>query len=154
MPGPLPKRSDERTRRNATNDTGIALKKGHQYSYKKWPEPDKNWEPRVKDWFAALGRSGMNKFYEQSDIAYAQIIADALDDWYKAPAGKRPAMKFDFAMKHMAPLGVTEGERRRMRIELEMPEIEEESVGSQAAKRLKESMSAPASITRIHPDKE
>lgn len=154
MPGALPKRSEERVRRNKTNAAGIELKKGHARSYATWPNPDPQWEPRVKSWFKSLGESGMEAFYEKSDIQYAMIIADALDDWYKAPQGKRPAMKFDFALKHMAPLGVTEGERRRMRIELETPEIEEDSVGARAQKRLREHLEKPASVTHIYPQEE
>ena len=150
MPGPMPKRSEERTRRNKTNESGLELKKGHAHSYKRWPKPDKDWHPRVQEWFTALGNSGMEAFYEESDIATAKVIADGLDQWYKKPS----ALMFDFVLKHMAPLGVTEGERRRMRIELETPEIPEESVGSQASRRWEERLAQPATVTQLHPPTE
>jgi hypothetical protein len=150
MPGPMPKRSEERTRRNKQNEAGLELKKGNAHGYKRWPKPDPDWHPRVKEWFTSLGNSGMEAFYEESDITTAKIIADGLDQWYKKPS----ALMFDMVLKHMAPLGVTEGERRRMRIELEVPQIEEESVGAQAQKRWEERLRRPATVTQLHPEPE
>lgn len=153
MPGPLPKRSEERTRRDSNEDKA-PLKKGVAHSYKNWPSPNKEWEQPVKELFMSLAKSGMEAFYEQSDIAWARVVCDGLDEWYKTPVGRRSAMKLDIPLKHAAALGITEGERRRMRIELETPTIAEESVGSKARKMFEKQLSQPATVTRIHPDKE
>lgn len=150
--GPIPKRSEERTRRNKENEAGIELKKGHAHSYKRWPQPDKDWHPRVKEWFTALGNSGMEAFYEESDIAMARILADGLQEWYGST--RRSALMFDTVLKHMAPLGVTEGERRRMRIELEVPEVPEQTTGAIAAEKLREQMNGPATVTHLFPRQE
>jgi hypothetical protein len=144
MPGPMPKRSDERTRKNK-DESGLELKKGVARGYKRWPKADPEWHPRAKEVFASLGTSGMEAFYEESDIAYAKLLCDALTDWY---AGKS-AMKLQAILGGLANLGMTEGERRKMRIELELPEIPEESAGARAQRMWQEKLSAPATITPI-----
>lgn len=117
MPGPVPKRSEERTRRNRPeNEGGVPLVKGVALPTEV-PETDPNWHPRAAEWFESLDKSGMREFYQQSDWATAQIIADALTEYYKRPT----AMMLATIMQAMTNLGTTEGERRRMRIELETP---------------------------------
>lgn len=154
MPGPLPKRSDERTRRESASEDKPSLKKGLAHSYKNWPSPNKEWNQPVKDLFMSLAKSGMEAFYEESDIAWARVICDGLQEWYDSPAGRRSALKLDVPLKHAAALGITEGERRRMRIELETPSIPEESVGSKARKMFEQQLNQAATVTRIHPEKE
>lgn len=154
MPGPMPKRSSERTRRESPSEERMPIKRGMAHSYKKWPPPNKEWSSQVKQLWTSLGESGMEGFLEVSDIAYFRVVCDGLQEWYDSPAGRRSAMKLDIPLKHMASLGITEGERRKMRIELETPEIPEESVGSKARKMLEQKMNQPATVTRIHPEKE
>ena len=115
--GPLPKRSEERTRRNKSeNEGGVSLSKGERVPYRV-PPVDSNWHPRAKQWYRSLSRSGMREYYELSDYEYARVICDALTEYYKRPS----AMMLATVMQGMTSLGVTEGERRRMRIELESP---------------------------------
>lgn len=154
MPGPVPKRSDERTRRESANEERMPIKRGMAHSYKNWPAPDKEWSSQVKQLWASLGESGMEGFLELSDIAYFRVICDGLQEWYDSPPGRRSAMKLDVPLKHAAALGITEGERRRMRIELETPSIPEESVGSKARKMFEQRLNEAATVTRIHPEKE
>ena len=124
MPGPMPKRSTERTRRNKPeNEGGITLSKGLAQGGEQFPAK-RHWEKLTKDWYAAVGKSGMAEYYEQSDWAMVLIIAEELDAYYKEaakPGGKRSAMMLATIFSAMESLGVTEGERRRMRIELEKP---------------------------------
>ena len=128
MPGPMPKRSEERTRRNRPeNEGGVPLSKGIAYGGRP-PAAKTHWEKPVKDWYNALKKSGMADYYEQSDWAMAVLIAEELDAYYKdaaRPGGKRSAMMLATIFSAMESLGVTEGERRRMRIELDKP-VEEE----------------------------
>ena len=129
MPGPLPKRSEERTRRNKPeNEGGVALSKGERVAFKV-PPPDRNWAPRAKDWYKSLSRSGMRDYYELSDYEMARVLCDALTTYYDRPS----AMMLATILQGMTSLGVTEGERRRMRIELEDPK----------------ELSTPASVTAI-----
>jgi hypothetical protein len=117
MPGPMPKRSEERTRRNKPeNEGGIALSKGVAKPVRV-PAVDSNWHPRAKAWYRALKSSGMADYYQNSDYETARILCDALTEYYKRPT----AMMLATILQGMTALGTTEGERRRMRIELEAP---------------------------------
>jgi hypothetical protein len=117
MPGPIPKRSEERTRRNKPeNEGGIPLSKGERVPYRV-PPADSAWCPRAKQWYRSLARSGMREYYELTDYEYARVLCDALTEYYKRPT----AMMLATILQGMTSLGVTEGERRRMRIELEDP---------------------------------
>jgi hypothetical protein len=113
----MPKRSEERTRRNKPeNEGGVSLAKGERVPFKV-PPADKDWHPRAKQWYKSLSRSGMREFYELSDYEMARILCDAMTEYYKRPT----AMMLATILQGMTSLGVTEGERRRMRIELETP---------------------------------
>lgn len=115
--GPLPKRSEERTRRNKPeNEGGIPLTKGERVPFRV-PPADPNWAPRAKQWYKSLSKSGMRDYYELSDYEMARVLCDALTEYYKRPT----AMMLATILQGMTSLGVTEGERRRMRIELETP---------------------------------
>jgi hypothetical protein len=123
MPGPVPKRSEERTRRNKPeNEGGVSLSKGEKVPYKV-PPVDSQWHPRAKQWYRSLSRSGMREYYELSDYEMARVLCDALTEYYKRPT----AMMLATILQGMTSLGVTEGERRRMRIELEKPKENETS---------------------------
>jgi hypothetical protein len=123
MPGPMPKRSEERSRRNKPeNEGGVSLAKGERVPYRV-PPVDSNWHPRAKQWYRSLSRSGMREFYELSDYEMARLLCDALTEYYKRPT----AMMLATILQGMTSLGVTEGERRRMRIELEDPKEAETS---------------------------
>lgn len=123
MPGPMPKRSEERTRRNKPeNEGGVPLSKGERVPHR-IPPADANWHPRAKQWYRSMSRSGMRDYYEVSDYEYARILCDALTEYYKRPT----AMMLATILQGMTSLGVTEGERRRMRIELEDPKEAETS---------------------------
>lgn len=113
--GPLPKRSEERTRRNKPeNEGGVSLSKGERVPFRV-PPVDKDWHPRATQWYRSLAKSGMRDYYELSDYETARILCDAMTEYYKRPT----AMMLATILQGMNALGVTEGERRRMRIELE-----------------------------------
>lgn len=123
MPGPVPKRSEERTRRNKPeNEGGVSLSKGERVPHRV-PPADSNWHPRAKQWYRSLARSGMRDYYELTDYEVARLLCDALTEYYKRPT----AMMLATILQGMTSLGVTEGERRRMRIELEDPKEAETS---------------------------
>lgn len=143
--GPIPKRSEERTRRNTTDESGLTMKKGTAFGFDVFPEPPEYWRPEVQDWWSSLAQSGMSQYYELSDIAQARIIGDALHEFYLRPPGSRSWQMVDTILKHLAPLGTTEGERRRIRIELEPAAPEEKSAAQRAVDRWKKDLAKPAS---------
>lgn len=97
------------------------------------------WHPIARDWYESLARSGQSVFYEPSDWATARLIAEAMsrelkpqpigvdDDGQpilreKAPTGAA----ISSWMKAMAVLLVTEGDRRRVQVELERTSDEQD----------------------------
>lgn len=107
----------------------MSLSKGERVPYRV-PPADSSWHPRAKQWYRSLSRSGMREYYEVSDYEYARILCDALTEYYKRPT----AMMLATILQGMTSLGVSEGERRRMRIELEDPK----------------ELETPASVTAIN----
>lgn len=136
--GPPPKRSSERRRRNKESKpekvaAGAAVEV---------PEPDGDWHEIAKRWFQSLGRSGQSQFYEPSDWAMAYLIAESIsrdlkpqaigivEDGPKAGEVVRAVIPMKGAslsayLKAMTALMVSEGDRRRMRMEIERGEGEE-----------------------------
>jgi hypothetical protein len=139
MPGPVPKRSEERTRRNKPeNEGGVSLSKGERVPFR-IPPADSSWHPRAKQWYKSLSRSGMRDYYELSDYEMARLLCDALTEYYKRPT----AMMLATILQGMTSLGVTEGERRRMRIELESPKELETSASVVALSTYREQLGVP-----------
>jgi len=125
MAGPIPKRDSERTRRNKPeNEGGVSLAKGAALPVEV-PPADPDWAPRAKSWYESLSTSGIAAFMQNSDFEYARILCDALTHYYKHPT----AMMLASILSGMTSLGTTEGDRRRMRIELEAPKAPVQSTG-------------------------
>lgn len=114
-PGPVPKRSSQRRRVNkpdvpltkaaSTGEVyGPPLAAGHKHSL-----PSKRF-------YEALRRSGQAQFYEDSDWSYAaEVVCTALDAYHQRPSAAMLAS----LTQAMGPLLITEGDRRRARLELE-----------------------------------
>lgn len=109
---PLPKRSDQRRRVNKV--PGLQQAAGAKRV--PVPQPDGEWHPIARDWFASLAKSGQSQFYEPSDWQYARVIAHQLSktlETNRSQAGMMTAL-----LAGMSELLVTEGSRRRLRLEL------------------------------------
>jgi hypothetical protein len=78
----------------------------------------------------------MREYYELSDYEMARLLCDALTEYYKRPT----AMMLATILQGMTSLGVTEGERRRMRIELEQPKEAETSASIVALETYREQL--------------
>ena len=118
MPGPVPKRSDQRRRRNkTTSDTDKAA----GAKTVKVPAADRSWHPIAKSLGASLATSGQAEFYEPSDWAFAFSLMDDLSYIKKAQERdeRRPAQMLQTVYTAFERLLVTEGDRRRVRLELE-----------------------------------
>lgn len=127
--GPVPKRSDQRRRRNKTEP--VAKSKG---SGSKPPPTNSHWHPVARRWFQSLKKSGQSRFYEESDWATAYLLAEAISRELKPqPIGNTEDGEVVYAslppkgaslaawLKAMSSLLVTEGDRRRARLELQAP---------------------------------
>lgn len=90
-----------------------------------WPHAPADWHPIAKSIYNAAKKSGQADFYQQTDIAILYSIMDDLS-FFKA-SGKRSSMMAQVIYSSLGPLLLTEGERRRARIELHQPEPEREA---------------------------
>lgn len=117
--GPIPKRSEERRRRN--KDDGpelVQAPSGPPPDLPDLPEPDPLWHPIATDWYLSLQESGQAQFYEPSDWAVARYAAELMSRGLssdRAPNGQYVAALNSV----MTSLLTTEGDRRRARMELE-----------------------------------
>lgn len=133
MPGPPPKRQSERRRRNKdvveTETVNLANLEGPVQV----PVADADWHPIATQWYDSLKSSGQIQFYEPSDWATAYMIAESIsrdlkpqvvgiDENTGKPIFATVPMKganLTAYLKAMTALLVTEGDRRRSRIEIE-----------------------------------
>lgn len=111
--GPVPKRESQRRR---TNDKGSAVR-APSGSVVVAPAADEDWHPLARAWFGSLSESGQSVFYEASDWQTARYVAEAMSR--NLHAEKFSSMLFAAVMSASASLLVTEGDRRRLRVELE-----------------------------------
>lgn len=108
--GPVPKHSSQRRRRNDTGITTI----GAGTSAQPLPLRD-GLHPLAVTWYRSLKDSAQSRFYEPSDWAAAIIVAEAIDAYARKPTGAL----LSSILSGFAVLMVAEGDRRRMRLELE-----------------------------------
>lgn len=112
-PGPIPKRSDERRRRNAgPTVTQVEVEGPHEVPV---PRLRAGLHPLAVAWFQSLGESAQSRFYEPSDWMTAVLAAEVLDEWMRVRTSSLLATLNEMA----GTLMTTEGARRRLRIELE-----------------------------------
>jgi hypothetical protein len=117
--GPIPKRSEERRRRN--KDDGVEMVQapsGAPEDLPDLPDPDGLWHPIASEWYLSLRDSGQAAFYQASDWAVARYAAELMSRLLmsdRAPNGQLVAA----LNAVMSSLLTTEGDRRRARMELE-----------------------------------
>lgn len=127
--GPVPKRSDQRRRRNKpvtpiTSAPGAASVPV--------PEADPGWSPPARRWYESLAVSGQSVWYQPSDWAQAAVLTEVLD---RALAqGARPSARLIAVWAAgAAELLSSEGARRRVRVELERGQVDQDAESAVAA---------------------
>lgn len=143
--GPVPKRQDQRRRQNKPApgqeiDTAPGVTPAPD-------PPDERWHPIARRWYEGLEKSGQSQYYQQSDWDTAYLIAECIHrdlaprmvtdvegnavlDEDGFPMTRSLPMRgasLSAYLKAMQTLLVTEGDRRRMRLELSQPETPEKS---------------------------
>ncbi|QGU03112.1 hypothetical protein CKALI_11340 [Corynebacterium kalinowskii] len=116
MPGPIPKRSDQRRRRNKDTD-GVSTVVAFGKHVATPPTEDRTWHIYAKNWFRSLKRSGQAQFYQESDWQEARMVALLISLEMKREHGPRAGM-MDVIFSRADNLMTTEGARRRLRVEL------------------------------------
>ncbi|WP_083462521.1 hypothetical protein [Kitasatospora griseola] len=125
--GPVPKRSDQRRRRNA-DEVEIATAPSAHPDGSTAPEADPTWHPIAARWYDALASSGQSFFFEPSDWAQAAYVAEAMSR--NLNQGQRlSGQLFAAVVAAASDLLTTEGARRRLRIELSKAEAAEVDSG-------------------------
>lgn len=114
--GPVPKRSDQRRRTNKNPDGEITrAPAGARGSARRAADP--GWHPLIRELYYDIRKSGQAQFYEPSDWGMLRIGCQVMSD--QMNSGKPSAVMFASWDALMARLLVTEGDRRRLRVELE-----------------------------------
>lgn len=134
MPGPIPNRSEDLSRvRDANRSERPTLKSGVLREVH-IPDADPDWHPLATRLWEGMVSSGQADFFQNSDWALAYSLMEDLTR-YKEPHAnkdtgelyfKRSGQMLQVIMSTLSTLMVTEGDRRRLRIELSQPEIQEE----------------------------
>lgn len=120
MPGPVPKRDEERIRRNKPDiPTDVIQMPGSVMA----PELDiRDPHPMVVDLYNSLAESGQSRFYEHSDWQFARLACHFANDLIKS---SRPSsVMLQQVNQMLSSLLVTEGDRRRVRMEVERAQTE------------------------------
>lgn len=128
--GPIPTRSDQRRRQNK-NPEGIATVKAPGAAEVAQPPADDTWHELARDWYESLAQSGQARWYQPSDWQTARVWAEILS---RQLAGGRVSAQMIAAWSGAATeLLTTEGSRRRARVELESPDVDEDEAAADAA---------------------
>lgn len=109
--GPIAKRAEERRRRNKVDTDTVEM-----IGKVDVPPANEEWHPIAVDWYESLAKSGQAKYYEPSDWAAAQLLANQMSGMLLS--GKPSAVMFAAVWSAMGDLLTTEGERRRVRLEV------------------------------------
>lgn len=131
MSGPLPKRSDQRRRRNKT-EGGISSAPLRP-AEKLGPELDfEEVHQLAADWYESLRTSGQAVYFADSDWQQARIWTDLLSR--QLSKGSPSAMMIAAWSSASSELLTTEGARRRLRLELERVKPADEDEDAAVAK--------------------
>ncbi|MEV0437772.1 hypothetical protein AB0I84_00850 [Streptomyces spectabilis] len=125
MPGPVPARESDLARPRERKGGDVqAVTRGIARATKV-PNGDRSWHPIAKRLWDSLKESGQADYYQASDWAMAFSLCEDLSHYKQA--GKRSGQMLQTIYSTFERLLVTEGDRRRVRIELHEPEPEEQS---------------------------
>lgn len=131
--GPVPNRSEDLSRTRDAGRGGRPEITQGELRPVNIPEADPDWHPIAHMLWEGLQTSGQAGWYQQSDWAFAYSLMEDLTR-YKEPLTdrdgneyfKRSGQMLQTIYAAMERLLVTEGDRRRARIELTAPSTEDE----------------------------
>jgi hypothetical protein len=112
--GPIPKREDQRRRRNTESKVDSVPFDGTPVAA---PPADEEWHKIARDLYESLAESGQAQFYEPSDWQQAVWLAHETSRYLNS--SKRSSMMFNYIWDAWGDLLTTEGARRRAKLEIE-----------------------------------
>jgi len=113
MPGPVPKRSSQRRRQNRVQTDRVEVAEKVVVPELGIDDP----HPIARDFYESLRLSGQAQWYEPSDWQRARVFTQLLSD--QLYTGRPSSMMYQALQRDMDALLVSEGERRRVRMEIE-----------------------------------
>lgn len=118
----VPNRSDDlarpRSRKGKEHAYEVTKAKAGQVSI---PDPDPDWCNAAKMVWEAAQESGGSQFYENTDWAMLYLVCDQITHLYEQ-GGRRSPEYLRVIVQTLGSLLFTEGDRRKVRIELERPD--------------------------------
>lgn len=114
--GPVPKLSEERRRRNASEGPPL-LKLATRTPSSTASEPSDAWHPVIIDWYNGLREGPEAEFLTPAGWAFVRYLAER--ESANLESTRPSAMVSALFVAAQADLLTTEGARRRLRIELE-----------------------------------
>lgn len=124
--GPVPKRQVRHRGKPAVPTTKVPAAPGVVAA----PVPDESWHPTARMWFGSLAESGQAALYQPSDWAVAWVVAESMSREFSPQpvvsggqvvmvAMPPKAAALSAWLKACTVLMATEGDRRRMRLDLD-----------------------------------
>ena len=113
---PIPKRSTERRRANVVPDL-VRVPGARKVRV---PPPSKTWDAMARAWYLSLKASGQSRYYEPSDWQQAYMLADQMTRMRELDQPN--AAMLNAIVAATRDLMTTEGQRRRLHVELTRPE--------------------------------
>ncbi|MGW4158709.1 phage terminase small subunit [Streptomyces sp. NPDC004788] len=121
--GPVPNREEDLARPRSRKGADQQSVTRGEMKPVKIPNADRDWHPIARRLWDSLKSSGQADFYQNSDWAFAYSLCEDLSHYKKS--GKRSGQMLQTIYSAFERLLVAEGDRRRVRIELQEPEPEE-----------------------------
>lgn len=153
--GPIPKRKDQlnghRSKAELSGETITrvgANKLPHQGAEQ--PSGSRDWTPSAKRLWKSAGESGQSLLYTASDWQMLHLLLTELSEYQNMP--RRSANMFAAIMSGLSNLLLTEGDRRRLQVELDHPEPETTTPGAEEVEKWLSQMSPPSSPTSAPTD--
>ena len=119
--GPIPKRESELQRaRTRKGSDVVPVTHGALREVTSRPPADEEWHPIAKGLYESAATSGQSDFYQDSDWWMLYSLCDEIS--YLKGMKQRSGQYLASILSGLQALLLTEGERRRVRIELTKPE--------------------------------
>lgn len=127
--GPIPKRSEAKAGHRTKAE--LAADKVAAQGSVAVPHPDPAWHSEAKRLYASVARSAQARFYEPSDWHYLRVWTEFLSR--QLSSGRPSAQMLASWDGAMSKLLVSEGDRRRARVEVERAEPPAEEASAKVA---------------------
>ena len=125
MPGPIPKRSDQRIRRNRPD---VPVEKVTALGVVRAPDElgFDDPHPLTQEMWESLHGSAQSRFFEKSDWTHAKTVLHFMDMQLKS---SRPgAQMLQTLFSELGNLLVSEGSRRKLRLEIDRADATEAQI--------------------------